>query len=230
MVSKNYQMINRKLGRPPNASQVKCPAKSRQKVRKLKEEKGEDHSGESHFCNECACGNTAGKNTTHPGYGWCEIHERGKNKDECMAFAEKHKLAIQAREEFETRDVEQWIATTKEKGEFASHTVELTRELQVARDLLKQLIETLQKRDTLTEYVNGKLVPMSDKTVMEMTTKMLTAINRLGVSEHQMTTDHRVAEMIFDKAMAEISDALKKYLNNEQLKDLVGQLGKIRIA
>jgi hypothetical protein len=173
------------LNRPLEARFARCPAKSRQKVLALKRKTGVDHSPESHYCHECACGYIAGHGTDHLGYGWCFNHEKGADPEQCREVAERHKLALQQHHPFVYRSPDKFLKEVQEQAVASSKRLDLRAEIDVARSLVQEMVE-LGRNGELKEYRGEELVEMSDATRMTKLNGLLKTLGSLGIARHNI--------------------------------------------
>lgn len=66
------------------------------KIRKFEKTGDYSHSDKKHKCRECTCQLGGGQGTSHPGVGWCWLHEKGHSKKDCALHARAVRDAIRA--------------------------------------------------------------------------------------------------------------------------------------
>jgi len=144
LTNKEIRQIKRKLNLPQAAPLPKCPAKSKKALNDLAI-KGESwHKDKKHApCVQCTCPNTAGLGTTHYGYGWCHLHERGFSEKDCKQMADADLIAHQQRHPRAFRDAGLYLENVEKEGEENKQQFDLTNEMDKARALSNKIHERI---------------------------------------------------------------------------------------
>ena len=224
---RDKRLIKRKLGLSLDNPLPKCPAQSRARVKELEEYGDYTHSDKKHFCHICGCRNTAGFGTDHLGYGFCFRHERKLLKRKSPQWIDwmnlKHRDAIVSRHPGAYRHIGRFSEMIRREGEEAEQTISLIDELRIARGMVQETIlanqgQRLNDRgqvEPLTERVNGKLLPMSDATRIQLMTRLFTSIRTLSATQFALTKDDVITldqfKVWFARFWTSLKGALQQY-------------------
>ena len=207
------RQLKRKLGLHPCQPFYKCSGKSKGKARKLDGVLGKKiHAVKGHVCPECQCQQTAGCQTEHYGYGLCWMHERKIKQSKRMEEAEKHLHAIQARNPALYRHADAFEIEVKEKGKVAQIQTDFTKEIEMARDLVNEVIQKMQSREIskactdVVPILNQCMDEICDATperqdrlieqLQEIKVMMTTPLTELAQGRHVPMSDKSFYELI----------------------------------
>ena len=184
---RELSVMKRKLGIGERTPLPKCPVRSERKLMEFEKNGDYTHSAKAHLCAVCACGHTAGHGTDHLGWGCCFMHEKKFGKEKSAKMAEAHRNALVTRHPGVYRDLGRFDALVKREGAEAEQRKSLAEEIGLARGMMQELISALNGKDVngidLQEYVNGELLPMSYKTRVELSIKMLASVAKLVTAD-----------------------------------------------
>jgi len=199
---RELSIMKRKLGIGDRTPLPKCPARSERKLMEFEKNGDYAHSAKAHLCALCGCGLTAGHGTDHLGWGCCHMHEKKFGEKKSAKMAEAHRNALVTRHPGIYRDLGRFDALVKREGNEAEQRKSLVEETGIARGMIQELISLLSGNGVenaedveleegakvvnaveLKEYVAGRLEPMSYKTRVELSIKMLASVAKLVTAD-----------------------------------------------
>jgi len=194
-------LIRKKLGIGHRDPLPRCPARSSTKVQEFEAAGNFEHSDQSHVCAECGCRRVAGEGTNHKGWGYCRQHEMIVGEKNSQAAADRHYRALVARHPGIYRDLGQYAAMVKQEGKESEERISLHEDLAIARGTVQELLLACEGKEVdaegrikcLKEYVQGELCDMSDKTRIQLVSRMLGSVSRLAKSEADLRRETTIS-------------------------------------
>ena len=131
-----------------------------------------------------------------------------------MAEAEKHLKAIQSRSPFMYRDAEAYECEVIHQAEKAKVQIDFTQEVDQARSLVREVIESVQNGKNLTELANGQHVHISDKSRLELLSKLLYNVGRLGLDQWTVNRHNVITKEEFNVWLAKLHGVIRRYIQD----------------
>lgn len=202
-------LIRRQLGLGKSGALPRCPARSRKRVLEFLSEGDATHDAPGHLCHLCGCLMVAGHGTDHYGYGYCHLHERISMKVRGAKCTEQanltHRRALIERHPGVYRDQGRFADMIRREAEEAQELLSLREEIQIMRGEVQKVIlrsQGMEKDDEgrevfLTEYIDGELKRMSDRTMLSIMPRLITAVGKVAKTEFEMQLDKMISDPQF---------------------------------
>jgi len=194
----------------------KCRGRAMTKVRKFEAEGDFSHSKKTHVCELCQCGLVAGQrtkgdfyglgiNTGHFGVGWCEncqvTHKIRPHI--ALKIARRHVELIQ-RYNVMGVDESYELKLAQEESALAVQTQKDREDMKLVTDELKRFMGLFSGDERPTEYVMGKLVPMSDASILAAKLSIAQSMSKLDLNHLKMDADKYIAVEELKKRIPEM--------------------------
>ncbi len=140
-----------------------------------------EHWNGKHSCVKCACCHPAGYGTDHLGWGFCHWHEKNRTPEYNAAMESAHRNVLISKNPGVYRDLNAYARSINQDLEESGEQLNVLDDLRLLRGAIQEVVSrgagADDSADQLTEYVDGKLKPMSDKTRIDMMAKLLPKVN-----------------------------------------------------
>lgn len=203
----------------------RCPAKSGLFLNKQAAKGDFSHHVHDHICEQCRCGNTAGRGTSgdfygigmdtgHFGVGYCAYHEKRLSKERAERIAREHVQFMQSYGDAAiTADQFDKLSRT-EASEVAKYN-EMQRGIDLVLRTLREY-EDRAKTGVFNEYVQGQLLPASDKSKIETAINLAKAIASIKKDEFRMDANSYIHVDQLKERMPKMIDLVKNLFAKER--------------
>jgi hypothetical protein len=189
--NERVSMVKASLSLTRMAKLPRCPAKARNRARKL----GPPHTDEKHVCDECRCQKTAGEGTTHYGVGYCKKHERHRPIEEGKRIAYMQAYAIQQGfpdHPYRYMDVGEYSKEIQKRADECKGVQSSREEIIVLRSQIQNVLNAINGEKDMTSKGRFGLEEASDIEKITLLTKLTSALGALTKVELAITDDKYV--------------------------------------
>lgn len=181
---------------------LRCPAKNYRTVKAFEAKGDLSHSKAKHVCRECRCTNVAGsrtkgdfyglgEHTGHYGVGFCYKHHRGRYAAKAPEFALNQMKALQQYGRCADPDGD-YRQVVKYQAEEAEENKNIRDGLKLVQDTIAEFREKCTNGTSLTEKCGKDVIKITDKSRMELATKLAYALSHLEIDRFKLEANSYV--------------------------------------